>query len=156
MKILVSACLAGERTRFDGTACPDDKIISLLDRGLAVPACPEILGGLRVPRPAAEIVGGDGSAVLDGKARVMTADGGDVTAAYLAGAERTLAAARAAGCRAAIMKSKSPACAVLTIFDGTFSGKVQSGNGVAAAALARAGIAIISDETEGFEFDGTA
>jgi len=112
--------------------------------GLAIAACPEMLGGLGAPRERSEISGGDGSAVLKGKASVITANGRDVTVAFLEGTARCAALAKEANCARAILKSKSPACGVGTIFDGTFSGTVQSGDGVAAAALKLAGIEIIS------------
>ncbi len=142
--ILVSACLAGEPCRFDGTACPNDEIVTLVKGGGAVAACPELLGGLSVPRPAAEIIGGDGLSVMRGQARVLTIDGDDVTPAYVAGAARFAALATTHKCEKAVLKSKSPACGVGFIFDGSFSGKVQSGNGVAAAALAAEGIDVLS------------
>ena len=140
---LVSACLAGERCRYDGTSCPDKDIIAMISSGSAIAACPEILGGLGTPRARAEISGGDGLSVLKGKAAVITENGQDVTGAFLEGAARLVAAAKEANCTVAILKSKSPACGVGTIFDGTFSGTVQSGDGVAAAALKLAGIKII-------------
>lgn len=141
---LVSACLAGERCRYDGTSCPDKDIVAMVREGSAIAACPEMLGGLGTPRARAEISGGDGAAVLKGEASVITVNGQNVTEAFLEGAARFIAAARGANCGVAILKSKSPACGVGTIFDGTFSGTVQSGDGVAAAALKLAGIKTIS------------
>jgi uncharacterized protein YbbK (DUF523 family) len=140
--IIVSACLAGERCRFDGTDCGVPEIIELVRGGRAVGACPECLGGLGVPRPAAEIVGGDGRDVLAGKAAVLTDKGDDVTGPFIAGAHLMVELAEATGCRRAMLKSKSPSCAADGIFDGTFSGKMRPGLGVAAAVLAEAGILI--------------
>lgn len=116
----------------------------MIEEDSAIAVCPEMLGGLGTPRPRAEISGGDGLAVLKGTASVITINGQNVTGAFLEGAARLVTAAKEANCTVAILKSKSPACGVGTIFDGTFSGTVQSGDGVAAAALKLAGIEIIS------------
>ncbi len=112
----------------------------------AVPGCPEVLGGLSIPRTRAEIVGGDGLAVINRKAKVLTVDGQNVGAAFLDGARHFLALARSQNCRSAVLKSKSPSCGVGQIFDGSFSGKVNSGDGVAAALLKQDGLEVISCE----------
>ncbi len=137
--ILVSACLAGERCRYDDLAQAVPAVEALVRQGRAIPFCPEVAAGLPTPRPAAEIVGGDGLSVLRGEARVMTARGDDVTDAFVAGAGLAVTCAQAAGCARALLKSKSPSCAVSTIFDGTFSGRIRPGIGVTAAALVNAG-----------------
>ena len=91
---LVSACLLGLPCAYDGRGRPVDGLLALAACGQVVPICPEAAGGLPIPRPPAEIVGGDGGDVLDGRARVVTVAGDDVTAAFLRGAAR-------AGCRPA-------------------------------------------------------
>src|SRR4051794_27016878 len=100
-RILVSACLLGRPVRYDGTGRrSDDALLTLWrDQGRLVPVCPEMDGGLPVPRPAAEISGGSGDDVLDGRAQVLTRDGTDVTAHFVAGARRSLDQARAYGIR---------------------------------------------------------
>ncbi len=144
--ILVSACLAGERCRYDGFACAVPRVEALVRAGRAVTFCPEVEGGLSTPRPAAELVGGDGRAVLRGEAKVLTADGDDVTDAFITGAKLAVTRARAAGCRCALLKSKSPSCSMTMVFDGTFSGRMKPGVGVAAAALAEAGVDVETSE----------
>ncbi len=144
--ILVSACLAGERCRYDGSVCAVPRVEALVRAGRAVTFCPEVEGGLATPRPAAELVGGDGRAVLRGEAKVLTADGDDVTAAFIAGAKLAVTRAAAVGCRCALMKSKSPSCSTTMVFDGTFSGRMKPGTGVAAAALAEAGVDVETSE----------
>ena len=139
---IVSACLLGRHCRYDGTANPDAALEALARAGGAVAVCPEMDGGLPSPRPRAEIVGGDGADVLDGRARVVTESGADVTEVYLLGARRALEAARAAGAKRAILKRKSPSCGVDGISDGTFSGAKRAGAGVTAALLAREGIRV--------------
>jgi uncharacterized protein YbbK (DUF523 family) len=81
---LVSACLLGVPTAYDGGARLQAGLISLTAQGQVVPVCPEVAGGLRVPRLPAEIAGGDGDDVLEGRARVVTVVGADVTEAYRA------------------------------------------------------------------------
>ena len=77
---MVSACLAGRACRFDGSGAGgermDDAVGRLVAEGRAVLVCPEVDGGLGTPRPPAEIVGGDGADVLEGRARVVTVEGG--------------------------------------------------------------------------------
>lgn len=144
--VLVSACLAGRHCRFDGGANLDDEVARLVAEGRAILVCPEADGGLPTPRPPAEIVGGTGDDVLDGRARVVTADGADVTAAYLAGAQVALEAARQAGATRAILKARSPSCGVGHIYDGSFTRTRRPGEGVTAALLRRSGIEVVSDE----------
>lgn len=148
IKILVSACLLGEKVRFDG----GDKLVedALMQRWHAearlVPICPEMAGGLPTPRPPAEIQGGTGVEVLAGDARVTTPDGTDVSAQFIAGAERTVALARASGARLAILKARSPSCGSVTVYDGSFASRQIPGRGVAAAALAAEGIAVFDED----------
>lgn len=77
--ILVSSCLAGLEVRYNGSHCLDNKIRKLFEMNKAQTVCPELLGGLATPRESAEIVGGDGEDVLDGKAKVIENSGRDVT-----------------------------------------------------------------------------
>lgn len=142
---LVSACLLGIRTRYDGGCCPSSQLVELATRGLVVPVCPEVAGGLPIPRPPAEIVGGDGQAVLDGQARVRTVEGEDVTEAFLAGARQVLETAQRLGIRQAVLKDNSPSCGCHRICDGTFSGHLVAGQGVAATLLQRNGITVLSE-----------
>ena len=134
--ILVSACLAGEECRYNGTAFLCEKIAKLVEAGQAVAVCPEVLGGLPIPRTPAEILG----------ERILTVDGQDVTDEYRAGAEAAIRIALAAGCRMAILKARSPSCGSGRIYDGSFSGRTVDGDGVFAQCLKQAGITIYSDE----------
>ncbi|MDY6875612.1 MAG: DUF523 domain-containing protein [Chloroflexota bacterium] len=143
---LVSACLLGVTCAYDGGARLQPELITLMAQGRVVPVCPEVAGGLLVPRPPAEIVSGDGDNVLDGQARVMTITGENVTAAYLRGAECALTAARRYGISTAILKQCSPSCGVSRIYDGTHSGRLVVGQGVTAALLRRQGMTVWSEE----------
>ncbi len=144
--ILVSACLLGLPTAYDGRGHPLAELIRLAAMGRVIPVCPEVAGGLPVPRPPAEIVGGSGGDVLDGRARVLTASGEDVSEAYIRGAEAALALVRRYGIRLAVMKARSPSCGPSGIYDGTHSRRLVPGEGVAVALLRRAGVEVISEE----------
>lgn len=109
---LVSSCLTGLCTRYDGQIKPDKACISRIKDATWVPVCPEQLGGLPTPREAADISGGDGNQVLTGYARVLTESGNDVTAQFIKGAEQVLKIAQSQNITAVLLKSKSPSCAV--------------------------------------------
>jgi len=151
-RILVSACLLGRPVRFDGRAkTSDDELLARWrEEGRLVPFCPEVAGGLPVPRPPAEIEGGrGGAAVLAGEARVLTADGTDVTEAFLAGACAALKVAQEHGARIAILKEGSPSCGSLRIHDGNFRGTAVPGQGVTTALLEAHGITVFGEDRIG-------
>jgi uncharacterized protein YbbK (DUF523 family) len=143
---LVSACLLGLPCRYDGGNCPVPALQRLAAHGRAIPICPEVAGGLPVPRPPAEIRGGDGSDVLDGQARVVREDGTDVSGEFVAGARAALHLAHRCGITRAVLKANSPSCGVGLIYDGTFSGQLTGGDGVTAALFKREGIAVSAEE----------
>ncbi len=143
---LVSACLLGCPTAYDGGARIQDSLLTLAARGRVVPVCPEMAGGLPTPRPPAEIVGGDGDDVLDGQARVVMITGQDVTQAFLRGAEHTLAVAQRYAIAGAILKQCSPSCGSARIYDGTHSGQLRDGLGVTTALLRRHGVTVWSED----------
>jgi uncharacterized protein YbbK (DUF523 family) len=148
-RILVSACLLGRPVRYDarGRRCADPLFERWRAEGRFVPFCPEVGGGLPVPRPAAEISGGSGADVLDGRARVLTRDGADVTDCFLEGARLALEHARSCGARLAILKEGSPSCGSGRIHDGTHRGRTVAGEGVTAALLERQGIAVFTEDS---------
>lgn len=144
--ILVSACLAGLKVRYDGLDCLDRRIQNLLLEGKAMTVCPEVLGGLSIPREPAEIIGGDGEDVLNGKAKVVSKSGRDVTDSFLKGAYSTLKKAQELGATAIILKENSPSCGSTMIYNGEFNGTKVPGVGVTAALLRKNGIKVISNE----------
>lgn len=148
-KILVSACLLGEPVRFDGRAAlAHSEFLSRWSaEGRLVAICPELAGGLAVPREPAEIVGGAGADVLAGRARVLCRSGRDVTEAYLRGASLALELARQHQVAVAILKSRSPSCGTHELHAGRFDGALRNGMGVTAALLRENGIAVY-DELE--------
>lgn len=111
---LVSACLTGLCTRYDGQSKTDTACLEFLQNKKWIPICPEQLGGLPTPRPAADIVGGDGHDVLAGKAKVIDRFGNDLTAPFVQGAEMVLSIARTQDIRHCCLKARSPSCAVST------------------------------------------
>jgi len=145
--IVVSACFAGFDVKYNGSNNINVKIKKLFDEQKAIPVCPEILGGLSIPREPAEIVGGDGEAVLDGHAKVMTNTGKDVTEQFLKGAYDTLNVVQKADASVVVLKERSPSCGSTMIYSGEFNGNKRPGNGVTAALLKRNGIRVISEET---------
>lgn len=144
--ILVSACLAGINCKYNGKNNYMERYAKMLESKEALPVCPEQLGGCPTPRPPAEIQDGDGAGVLDGKCSVIRKTGEDATREFIKGAEETLRLAKAVGADTAILKARSPSCGCGTIYDGTFSGQLKSGNGVTAELLIRNGIKVMTEE----------
>ncbi|WP_331769924.1 DUF523 domain-containing protein (plasmid) [Embleya sp. NBC_00888] len=142
--ILVSACLRGVPCRFDGRHKASSEVDEAVTGREVVAFCPEAAGGLATPRRPAELVGGDGHAVLDGTARVVEDTGRDVTAEFVDGARRALAAARHAGCVEALLMPRSPSCGRGVVYDGSFVGELVPGDGVTTALLERNGIVVRS------------
>jgi len=108
----------------------------LKDKGEFIAVCPEILGGLPIPRDGAEIIGN----------KVKTITGKDVTKKFLSGAEKVLKIAKENNVNLAILKAKSPSCGVGMIYDGTFSRKLIEGDGIAAALLRKNGIKVMTEK----------
>ncbi|MFT3706918.1 MAG: DUF523 domain-containing protein [Archangium sp.] len=136
-RVLVSACLLGDPVRYDGgnKAVRHPVLEKWLAEGRIVRACPELLGGLGVPRPPAEKVG----------ARVMTNGGVDVTAEFSRGAAAALSIAREHGIQIAVLKENSPSCGSATINDGTFSKTRLAGEGVTTTLLRANGVQVFSE-----------
>jgi len=144
--ILVSSCLAGLEVRYNGSHSLDNRIQKLLQENRAITVCPELLGGFLTPREPAEIVGGDGEDVLDGKAKVVEKSGRDVTELYIKGAYHTLRKAQEVNATIIVIKEYSPSCGSAMIYNGEFKAKKVVGNGVTTALLKRNGLRVISEE----------
>jgi uncharacterized protein YbbK (DUF523 family) len=140
-RILVSACLLGRPVRYDGgSKLRDDQILVRWQaEGRLVSCCPEIAGGLPVPRPPAEL------SVYGGAVAVRTEDGTDVTDFFTRGAAATLAVARRHGVKMAVLKEGSPSCGSDRVHDGTFSGRSVPGAGVTTTLLRRNGIRVFNE-----------
>ena len=140
-KILISACLIGDKTRYDGHSNYHPLVKELLQKYELVPFCPEVEGGLSTPRKPSEI--------KDGK--VINIEGKDVTKNYLKGAELAYNICAYLDIKVAILKEGSPACGTHEIHDGGFKGKKIKGMGITASYLSKKGIKVISeDEIESF------
>lgn len=147
-KILVSGCMNGQPIRFNQSGVDFESAVwdRWVAEGRLVHFCPELAAGFAVPRPPAETVGGDGAAVLAGKAAVMEDTGRDVTDMFVRGAELALVRAVSQGCVMAILTDGSPTCGSSYIFDGTFGGGTTPGAGVTAQLLRDNGLAVFSEQ----------
>ncbi len=136
-KLLISACLLGGNCRYDGgnNALSEEVLAALRARWELLPVCPEQDGGMSTPRIPSERRGES----------VVNRAGEDVTAFFVRGAEIALRTARDAGCRYALLKERSPSCGSGEIYDGSFSGRLIPGDGVAAEALKKAGITVFGE-----------
>jgi len=135
-KILISACLVGDKVKYDGHSNYNDKVKLLLEKYELVPFCPEVEGGLPIPRKPSERV----------KDSVKMEDGKDVTKSFEKGAELALNICLYLGIKIAILKENSPSCGSKKIYDGTFSKKLTNGQGVTTELLRKKGIRVISEE----------
>jgi len=147
-RVLISSCLLGNPVRYDGRGVPhgDAILARWREEGRVVAVCPEVAGGMPIPRPPAEIDPGKNAAsVLAGRARVVAVTGDDVTAPFVRGAHEALAAAQARGIRMAVLKEGSPSCGSSYVYDGHFAGRRQPGMGVTAQLLRGAGVHVFSE-----------
>lgn len=128
---LVSACLTGLCTRYDGRSKPSRSCMEYLAGHCWIPVCPEQLGGLPTPRTAADLVGGNGLDVLAGRASVIDRQGNNVTNQFIHGARQCLAIAQSQNITTALLKARSPSCGLTPV------------KGVTAALLIKNGIKVI-------------
>lgn len=135
---MVSACLLGLCCRYDGKSKSNDRVLALAEKHELIPVCPEQLGGLPTPRPPAEIQEG----------RVINCLGQDVTAQYEKGAAEALRLYDLLHCDCALLKARSPSCGAEQVYDGTFSGTLIPGQGIAAQMLSRYQITVLSEEND--------
>ncbi|AHG74785.1 Purine nucleoside phosphorylase [Mannheimia varigena USDA-ARS-USMARC-1388] len=136
-KVLISACLLGDNVKYSGGNNLSDELIALLKKYdiQLVPICPEILGGLPIPRPPAEIRNGD----------IVTVTGDSVLAEFRLGAERVLNKAQIEKIQIAILKEKSPSCGSSYIYDGNFTNRLIAGEGITTQLLRANGIEVFSE-----------
>ena len=135
-KILISACLVGDNVKYNGGNNLTPKLDALLEKYELIPFCPEVEGGLSIPRTPAERIGD----------RVVNQDGEDVTDNYLKGAELAFNICLFLKIKKVILKEKSPSCGSKIIYDGTFVHKEIKGMGVTAEYLKEKGIEVYSEE----------
>lgn len=133
---LCSACLLGINCRYNAKTKPNKKIINLALKETLIPICPEQLGGLPTPRPAAEI--------KDNK--VLTKNGDDITKQFRQGAKEVLKIAKLFNIKSTIFKQRSPSCGCGQIYGDNFSGKIIKGDGITTRLLKDNGIRIETEE----------
>ena len=133
---MVSACLLGVSCRYDGGDNAVSQLAVIGQEAELIPVCPEIYGGLPTPREPSERSGD----------RVVSKSGRDVSEQFAKGAREAVRLAKMLGCEAAILKERSPSCGTHQIYDGTFSGKIISGDGMLAAALKAHGIPVYTEK----------
>ena len=135
--VLISACLLGFECKYCGGSnkLPEQQLAALGERFRLIPVCPESAGGLPTPRDPSERLGD----------KVVSNQGRDVTAQYQKGAETALWLARRYDCKAALLKEKSPSCGSGQIYDGSFTGKLIPGDGVAAQMLKEEGLIVFGE-----------
>ncbi|MEC4675770.1 MAG: DUF523 domain-containing protein [Nitrospirota bacterium] len=139
--IIVSACLAGLNTRYDGADCLDSRVAALVSSGEAIAVCPEQLGGLATPRSPVELRRNYNQGTKTGDIYVIGSDGKDYTSALIKGALETLKLAAKLNIRKAIFKDGSPSCGVNYIW---CSGHKISGRGITTELLQKNNIEIIT------------
>ena len=134
-KYIVSACLVGKNTKYNGGNNLNEKIVEFLKDKEYILVCPEVSGGLPIPRVPSEIVGD----------QVINREGKDVTNEFNFGTQKEIERVIKFGATKAILKSKSPSCGLNIIYDGTFSGNTINGDGVFVKELKKLGIEIFTE-----------
>ena len=147
MKIVISPCLIGIRTRWDESCDEIEELINLVNSGQAVFMCPEQYGGMTTPREPCEIEPGKSAAeVLNGDAKVLSVTGESVTEQFVVGAQRILKFCQEIGVEMAILKSHSPSCGSERTYDGTFTETIIPGKGITAELLEQNGIKVYNEK----------
>ena len=134
-KILISACLVGDKVRYDGKSQYHPLIKDLLQKYELVPFCPEVEGGLKTPRVPSEIKGD----------KVISKEGRDVTKQFTEGAKLALNICKFLDIKIAILKDGSPSCGSTEIHNGHFDGRMIKGKGVTAKLLEQNGIKVYTE-----------
>ena len=135
MKIMVSACLLGDNVKYNGGNNKNEELIRFLSDYEIIKICPEVLGGLTIPRCPSEI---------NGK-KIINKDGKDVTDSFLLGAKKVLELAKKEEVKIAILKEKSPSCGSNLIYDGTFTNTLIKGMGITSKILKDEGIRVLNE-----------
>ncbi|MBV1776182.1 DUF523 domain-containing protein [Burkholderiaceae bacterium DAT-1] len=146
--VLISACLLGDAVRYDGRSKGVDHpaITMWINTHCLVKICPEVSGGLPVPRLPAEIIsGGDPESVRSGRIVLHSAAGQHVSEPFLRGAQAALKLAKAHGVCLAVLKEGSPSCGSGYVYNGQFDGGQVSGQGISTTVLRDAGIPVFSE-----------
>ncbi len=143
--LLVSCCLLGLKTRYDGTDNYSPEVIEYIKKNelTPIPVCPEQLAGLATPRSKCWFHKGDGVAVLQNRGKLINQNGEDMTEVFLHGAHETLKIAKISGCKQAILQQRSPSCGLQKIY---LNEQLVAGIGITAALLKKNGLSVYSDD----------
>lgn len=133
MNIIVSACLLGRDCKYNGGNNYNQKIVDFCKGHKVIEVCPEVEGGLPIPRVPAEIVDGV----------VFNKNGFSVDKEYRAGTKAILDRIKGMKIDMAILQSRSPSCGSKKVYDGTFSGTLIDGQGIFAKEVINMGIKVI-------------
>ena len=136
MKVIVSACLAGDNCKYNGGNNLNQKMMDFLKAHEMIKVCPEVLGGLPTPRVPAEIAGG----------QVVNIQGKNITKEFTIGAQKAFEIVRKENPDLIILQSRSPSCGIKQIYDGTFSGNKILGHGLFAELCINAGYRVLDIE----------
>ena len=136
MKIGVSACLLGKNVKYNGKNNFSSKLVDMLKDAEVIEICPEVLGGLPIPRDPAEIVDGE----------VKNNKGISVDSEFRKGAQKALEIIKKEGVELVVLQSRSPSCGKGYIYDGTFSSKLIKADGIFVRLLEENGIKSIDVE----------
>lgn len=136
MKVIVSACLAGDNCKYNGGNNLNQKMMDFLHSHEIIKVCPEVLGGLPTPRPSAEIV----------DSQVMNIEGKNITKEFTLGAQKAFEIVQTKNPDLIILQSRSPSCGIKQIYDGSFSGKKIPGHGLFADLCIEAGYKVLDIE----------
>ncbi|TRX58052.1 DUF523 domain-containing protein [Thalassomonas sp. M1454] len=138
-KILISSCFLGNKVRYDGMVktIMHPQLSTWQQNQQLIVICPEMAGGLPVPRPKAEQFGD----------KVIDEHGRDVSEFFISGAEQALQLCKEHNIRYALLKEFSPSCGSGHIYDGSFKGNKIVGMGITSKLLIEHGIKVFSELT---------
>jgi len=137
---LISSCLVGINCRYNQTSTLNSKLKQMVDQGMAIAVCPEVMAGMATPRTSCEIQ------TQLGVIKVVDKSGHDYTHLFTEAAQKTLEICKSNNIKTAILQSRSPSCGYGKIYDGSFTGKLVDGNGITAQLLHNNGIEIFTDQ----------
>ncbi len=140
--ILISACLIGQAVRYDGNGklINHSILINWSKLGILIPLCPEVKGGLPIPRSPAEI-----KKDSNGTIAVVNIDNNDVTEEFKIGANIALEVCLKKNVKMAILTESSPSCGSNEIYDGSLSAVKIKGEGITSILLRENGIKVFNE-----------
>ncbi|MBC2576253.1 DUF523 domain-containing protein [Peptostreptococcus canis] len=151
-RILVSACLLGKNCKYNGKNNLNENLMKSISEKEIIEVCPEVMGGLSIPRVPSEIeYGKSGIDVIEGNARVVTKDGNDVTKEFKKGAYKTLEIVIKNKIKLAILKESSPSCGSTFIYNGCFNSTKKRAMGVTTALLTSNNIKVVNENFDNIE-----